>query len=345
MKFALVSQDAVHGARFWINPEEGDATSFFNWVDVWKGFHFNFEKLKTDLSVLRDFDCVMISGSPYNFQDIIDIGNYLKPTDTVTMFYPEGSVQLYDNSISNFSKIIYDAWNACDIVSIAEEDKVSYYEAFIRGDTIVRFIHVPLRREMEDGSFLVSVSHKARGTGLVYGDNNPNHPMIAVACYARLGYDVIGIDIDRGKIQQIRDMFPETRISSMTKLAQYPFLRILGRAFVHIYPTEWIGTARQQIACAVAGTLCIGNYDSHTQRRLFPEFGKDIYDVDGICGLVGRLEKDESFYGMIAERAFQEAIKFYGLEITKFRFMKSYHDALKIKQANRVHPVEADIHA
>jgi hypothetical protein len=336
MKFALVSQDPKHRTRFWINPEEGDATSFFNWVDVWQGFHFSYEPLRGDCSALKEFDVVMFSGNPHNFKDIIQIAHALKDTDTVTMFYPEGSTQLYDYSINGFDPVIYEAWNACDILSMAEEDKAAYYQSFIRSETLVRFIHVPLRAEMEQGVFFTPPIHKSRKLTLVYGDNNPNHPLIAIACAARCGLDVVGIDIDRGgKLQQLQAMFPAVAFLSYDKLAQYPFLRMLCRTFVHIYPTEWIGTARQQIACAVVGTPCIGNRNSHTQQRLFPELGVSIYDVETICAHIRRLLDDPAWYQAVAQRAWEQ-LPFYGLAATKQRFLQAVDAARQIKQKVQV---------
>ena len=331
MKFALISQDPSHEVRFWINPEHGDATSFMNWVDVWKGFHFSFDRLQNDMSVLKDFDVVMMSGNPYNFIDIIAIAEFLKSTDTVTIFYPEGSVQLYDNSINGFYRELYDAWNACDIFSAAEEDKISYYKSFISSGTIVEFIHVPMRDEMERGDFLIPRIHKNPKMAVVYGDNNPNHPMIAIACAKRMGMDVVGIDIDRGKLPGIKGIFPNVNFTSHSKLPLYPFLRILGRSFCHFYPTEWIGTARQQISCAITGTPCIGNRDSHTQKRLFPDLGCGIYDIDAMTAKAERLRNDPIFYDQVAARAFEQA-KFYSLETTKKRFLSAVDNALSLKK-------------
>ena len=330
MKFALVSQDKTHGVRFWINPEEGDATSFFNWVDVLQGFHFSYDKLREEMSPLKGFDLVMMSGNPYNLKDIVAICDFLKDTKTVTMFWPEGSTQLYDNSIINFSKDVYDAWNACDVMSIAEEDKRSYYESFVTSKTLVRFIHVPMRREMQDGHFFVQQIHKSRSSVLVYGDNNPNHPLIAIAVASRLKMEVIGIDIDRGKINDIKTLFPETRFHRYTKLAQYPFLRILSRCFVNIYPTEWIGSARQQISCAVSGTPCIGNRDSHTQKRLFPKLGTYIYDVDAMQGLIKELSENSILYNEVVKYAWEQS-RFYSLEDTVHRMVSVYEEARALK--------------
>ena len=332
MRFALLSADPTHGKRFWINPEEGDATSFMNWVNVWKGYHFNFDETMKDISFLKDYDVVMMSGHPGHLAHIRQISDYLRPTDTVTMFYPEGSTQLYGESINHFHRETYDAWNACDVVSSAEEDKESYYQAFLRSRTVVRFIHVPMREEMEAGYFFIPLIHKHRRMSLVYGDNNPNHPLIAIACSARMGMEVLGIEIDRGKLQEIKDMFPGTTFYSSSKVGQYPFLRALGRCLLQFYPTGWIGTARQQISCAVAGTPCIGNHDSHTQRRLFPELGADIYDVDRMCSLANMLRSDPEFYEHVTRQAFK-ASKFYGLEPTKARFLEAVDAARAAKRS------------
>lgn len=335
MRFALVSQDPAHGAQFRINPNEGDATGFMNWVDVWKGYHFSFGKLREDKSILRQFDVVMFSGNPHNFQDIIDICEFLKPYKVVTIFYPEGSAQLYDNTINSFSPIIYEAWNACDIFSVAEEDKLDYYRAFLSSGTIARFIHVPMREEMDAGIFFTPQNLKDKNVALVYGDNNPNHPLIAIAAATSRHLDIVAVDADRGKAAGLQKVFPNTRFAHYPKLGAYPFLALMSRCFVSFYPTEWIGTARHQISCAVTGTPCIGNHDSHTQRRLFPTLGCDIYNVRMMGDYFDRLRKPE-YYDQVADYA-REQVQFYSLGNTKARFMSAVNEAIKIKESKKVY--------
>jgi glycosyltransferase involved in cell wall biosynthesis len=307
-----------------------------NWVDVWKGYHFNYTRILEDLGALKNFDVVMMSGHPSHIADIITIARFLKDTDTVSMFYPEGSTQLYDNSINGFQKIYYDAWRACDILSSAEEDKVSYYKSFVTPETIVSFIHVPLRAEMENGRFMVDRVQKGQNLSVVYGDNNPNHPLIAIACSAKLGLDVIVVDVDRdGKLAEIKSLFPNIGFKSTSKLSQYSYLRLLGRSGVHFYPTEWIGTARENISCAITGTPCIGSRESHTQRRLYPEWlWFSPYDISGMTEAAKRLLLNVSEYEEVAENAFKEA-QFYNLANTKQRFYKAVQRAQFSKQARK----------
>ena len=337
MRVALVTADASHGKQFVINSEEGDGTSFMNWVDVWKGYHFNFTKILTDLDVLKNFDVVMMSGHLNHIVDIIKIAEFLKDTDTVSMFYPEGSAQLYDNSINGFHHEYYDAWRACDILSMAEEDKASYYKSFVTSDTIVSFIHVPLRAEMEAGRFMVPHVQKGYNLSVVYGDNNPNHPLIAIACAAKLGMDVVLVDVDRdGKLADIKNLFPNTNFRTASKLSQYAYLRLLGRSGVHFYPTEWIGTARENISCAVTGTPCIGSRESHTQRRLFPDWmAFSPYDVEGMTGAAKRILSNPQEYEQVAAKAF-EAAQFYNLKNTKQRFSRAVERAQSVKQSRKV---------
>lgn len=329
MKFALVTADRAHQKKIYMDGERSDVTSFMSWIRVWDGIHLSFEALRAeDRSYLSDFDVVMFSGHPNHIQDIIDIARELKNTSAVTMYYPEGSLQLYDNSINGFHPEYVEAWNACDIVSSAEEDKLGYYESFVSRETLVRFIHVPLTREMEDGYFFIPRYQKNPRLVLVYGDNNPNHPMIAMAAAHKLGADVIGADIrghDFGRI------LPGLKTSEISKLGQYPFLRVLGRTVVHFYPTEWIGTARQAIACACVGTPCIGNRDSHTQKRLFPKLGFQIYDIPGMVEAAKWLIDDQTLYNETVAHA-RASLHFYGLEATKKRFMEAVEDARKLKK-------------
>lgn len=334
MRFALVTADPAHKAKFRINPFEGDATSFMNWIDVWDGWHLSYEALRTeDLSYLKQFEVVMMSGHPGHLADIIRIARYLKDTETVSMFYPEGSAQLYDNSINGFHKETYDAWRACDVLSIVEEDKQSYYEAFVDKNTAVRFVHVPLRPEMESGRFLRPRAHKSIRHCVVYGDNNPNHPMIALACANKMGMSVTAVEIDRGgRAVSIAEVFPKLDVRYATKLGCYYFLNLLAQTAIHFYPSEWIGTARQQISCAVTGTLCIGSHDCHTQQRLFPPLlSRNIYDIEGMVAAAVDISKmDEEKYDTFSKWAFQKA-SFYGLNLTKQRFVAAVEAGRRCK--------------
>lgn len=335
MKFAMVSTHGIHKARFKLNCETGDCTSFLSLLNLLNGFHFSFEELrKEDPSYLREFDVVMFDGHPSYIVDIISLARMLKDSNALSMFYPEGSTQLYDNSIRGFHKEYYEAWNACDILSIVEEDKVSYYKNFVSSETLVKFIHVPVTKDMESGAFLLP-RHQKKNVVLVYGDNNPNHPLIAMSCARRIGAEVIAVEIGAENIMRIKEILPGMKVYEMPKLSQSQFLRHLAMTKVHFYPTEWIGTAREQIACATVGTPCVGNHDSHTQRRLWPDLGCDIYDVDRMDELARKLYSDEDFYQTQVRRAF-DRLSFYGEESVRRRFFEAYEQAYERKRKAKV---------
>lgn len=323
MKFALITADKSHQVKIRMNGESDDVTSFLQWVTIFDGVLLSYDSLRgEDKSYLKDFDVVMMSGHLNYIQDIIDIARFLKDSQTISMFYPEGSTQLYDNSISGYHREYYEAWRACDVISMAEEDKQSYYEAFVTNETVVRFIHVPITMEMAS-SILFQPRCDKRMETLVYGDNNPNHPLIALACANKLGIPVLGIDIRKNHFESI---FPDLDIAETTKLGAYPFMRLLGRGIVHFYPTEWIGTARQQISCACVGTPCIGNKDSHTQQRLWPRLASGIYDVNHMTGLASELINSTAFYDEVVSYALDN-LRFYDLGNTISRFMGAVDEA------------------
>lgn len=335
MKFALVSADPTHKKRFRIDCEGGDCTSFMNWVDVLGGLHLSYLKLREeDMSYLKDFDVVMMSGHPGHMTDIVRIAEFLKDSKTVSMFYPEGSWQLYDGSIRTFHREYLDAWNACDILSIAEEEKEDYYRAFIRTETIVRFIHVPLREEMASGAFYLPRNMKSNRV-LVYGDNNPNHPAIAIACAAQIGATVMTVECGTAW-KDFLAMFPKMHFVLSDKCGQHPFLRRLGSTLIHFYPTEWIGTSREAIACALVGTPCVGSALSHTQIRLFPQFAHLPTDVSGMVESAKKiLEMTNEEYDRMTLAALNAA-QYYNLHNTMARFLSAVSDARTVKQRVRV---------
>lgn len=333
MKFALVTADPSHKNQFRINPENGDATSFMQWIRIWNGLHLSYEALRNDPEaddLLKKFDVVMLSGHPSYMEDIVRIGKALKETKTLTMFYPEGSAQLYDNSINGYQPLYYEAWRACDILSIAEEDKVSYYESFVTDATLVSFIHVPITFEMASSMFFVPRDQK-RDEIVVYGDNNPNHPLIALSAIEQLsrvmGKEFLAIGVET-RDRDFKQTFPNLAVRQMTKQGQYPFLRTLGRTILNFYPTEWIGTARHQISCASVGTPCIGNRESHTQQRLFPRIMTNIYDIDSMKRIASDLLKSNVFYKEVTDYALKE-LRYYDMGNTCARFVDATRTAYK----------------
>lgn len=320
MKFALITADPSHQKSFVLNPETDDATGFMQWIGLWRGIHLSYKAIREeDKSYLKQFDVVMMSGHLNHIQDIIDIAKYLKDSNTVTMFYPEGSTQLYDNSVNGYHYEYYEAWNACDILSIVEEDKAEYYRKFVTEETLVRFIHVPITMEMSSSLFFKTKKEKQPHSMVVYGDNNPNHPLIALACANHTGYSVDGVEL---RDKDFSRTFPKLQIRHYPKLGQFPYLRLLQNSYLNIYPTEWIGSARQQIACAVVGTPCIGSRDSHTQQRLFPDLTTNIYDVERIISLMWELENTTGFYKKVADYA-RAKLEFYDMGHTLRRFVSA----------------------
>lgn len=325
MKFALVTADPSNNVKFKINGENCDCTGFMNWIHVWDGVLYSFMEMGKDCSVLFEYDCVMFSGHPSYMQELVNIANKLK-RKVVTMFLPEGDVSLYDQyGINSFNKIVYDAWNACDILASMEEDKIPYYSSLTK--SLVKFIHVPIDENMANGLFRVPYEHKSDEI-IVYGDNNPNCPVTVFGVVGKINKSVTTVCIDPLKANQMAELFGVKINRQLSKVGQYPFLRLLARTKIHIYPTRWIGSSRQSIACAIAGTPCIGTDRSHTQRKLFPKLACDIYDVDKMIDLSLKLYRDKDFYNEIVNYAW-EYLSFYNMESTKLRFINAYNEIKK----------------
>ena len=328
-KFALVTADLANSVKLKWNYDRDDCTGFMSWVPIWDGVLYSFDAMKTDFSILYEYDCVMFSGHPYYLNEIISIATALKGK-VVTMFLPEGDLSLYDlNGINSFNTEIYKAWNAVDILASMEEDKSSYYSLFT--DALVKFIHVPIDENMESGMLKVPLECKSQNI-LVYGDNNPNCPVTAIAIAKKINRPLVTVCIDEQKVLQIKQLFNVNIEYATSKLGQYPYLRVLGRCYLNIYPTRWIGSSRQPIACAIVGTPCIGSNRSHTQKRLFPQLSCDIYDVDKMTDLSLKLYRDKDFYNEIVNYAWEQ-LPFYNLENTKKRFIDAY-DEIKERWKN-----------
>ena len=325
-RFALVTADSANCVKFKMNGERDDCTGFMNWLSVWDGILFSFDEMKKDFSILNNFEVVMFSGHPYYLSLITTMALALKGK-VVTIFLPEGDVSQYDKyGINSFASEVYEAWNAVDVIASMEEDKIPYYKSLT--DSLVKFIHVPLDEKMERGLFRVANADKTEHI-LIYGDNNANAPLTAIAVSRLLDKPIHVVCIDEVKVDKIKKLWGVKIDYVLGKMAQYPFLRLLGKCWLHIYPTRWIGSSRESIACAVARTPCIGTDRSHTQRRLFPKLSCDPYDIEKMVALGKRLYTDLEFYDEIVNYAWDN-VNFYNLENTKKRFIEAYEEA-KIK--------------
>lgn len=290
-----------------------------SWVEVWKGRHYAFQVVRDDWSVLKNHKVVVFSGHPQYMLDIVKIAKDLKGK-VVTAFLPEGDVSLYDQfGIQSFQTAVYEAWNACDVVIAFEEDKVEYYRSLT--SSRVEFVHVPIDESMSRGEFFVPRFDKQRFM-VVYGDNNPNGPLTAMAVANRLAWPIRTVCIEEAKTKEWNRLFGTQVQIALPKLPQYEYLSLLGKSMIHVYPTRWVGSSREPIACAIAGTPCVGSSYSHTMRRLWPELCADPFDVKRMVELVDRLENDLDFYRETVMYAWRQ-LPFYGLSETKKRFMLS----------------------
>lgn len=323
LKLAIVTSDHRNNVKFSLNGEKDDCTSFLSWLSIWDGTHYSYEAMQKNFSILYNYDCVMFSGNPGHIEDITKIATMLKGK-VVTMFVPEGDIQLYDiYGINSFDIRIYKALQSVDIIFSMEEDKINYYQNLT--NSLVKFIHVPIDERMMSNEFSVPIELKGDYV-VVYGDNNPNCPITVFGMLKKLKRPVVTVCITPEKVADLKTLFNVEITSCLNKLGTYSFLRLLARSWVHFYPTRWIGSARESIACAVAGTPCIGSDKSHTQKRLFPELACDIYDVQKMETLAQKLYEDKLYYKQIIDYA-KKQLDFYGVPKAKERFYNAYLEA------------------
>ena len=327
-KFALVTADTRNSCTIKFNGNVSDCTSFMSWQHIWNGAHFSYDAMAKDSSPLLDFKVVMFSGNPGYFTQLYNILNRLN-NKVLAIFLPEGDISLYDEKgIISFNKIIYDIWNKINVIFSMEEDKIPYYNLLTKTPAV--FVHVPIDATMDSGIFRCDVENKKEHI-LVYGDNNPNCPITVYGIAGRLQKPLSAVCIDKFKTADLDMLFGTNTIGNFPKVGQYVYLQILGKSYVHFYPTRWIGSAREQISCAVVGTPCVGSDRSHTQRRLFPKLACDIYDINRMVILGKHLYEDLDFYKEIVDYAWKE-VHFYNMENTKKRFL----DAVNIGEENRI---------
>ena len=317
-KIALITSDTgvKNGKTFKMNQETDDSTGFYYWVEIWRGGWYTYNYFKEhDYSELLKYSAVVLQGEYLDI--LIKIAKFLKGK-VVTILYPEYELGL--RSIVTLFREEIEVWKSVDVIMNWEEHTGSCYETL--SGVPAPFVFVPIREPMAQGEFLVPFDKKDDNL-VIYGDNNNNNPHIAAGVAKRLNKSIITVMINEEKSNLLKELFGVTIAGSFYKLATYPFLRLLGKSKLHVYPNSRIGTNREQISCACVGTPCIGNMLSHTQRRLFPKLGCDFRDIDTMVALATKLLEDRNFYKEIVDYAWN-GVQFYNIENTKRRFMEAY---------------------
>ena len=320
LNFAMVTADTTCGeAQGFLT---GDMWNMYYWLHMFKkGYHYSFDYFKdeTKIAELNNYDIVMFSGNDGHLNDIIKIAERIR---AVTIFFPEGDISLYHDKAIHPET--YRAWDACSVVSCVEEDKIPFYEALTH--SVVKFLHVPVPETFCNGGFHSGEFNKTNDI-LIYGDNNPNNPIVALAIARQLNLPVAITALPAETIEFIKGYFGIRVSRHMGKLSQVEYLQQwVAPSKVIIYPTRWIGTARQVISGALCGTPVIGNRDSHTQKRLFPMLGTYIYDIEKMCELTERLYTDARFYKDCCDFAFEQ-VKFYSEKSAIRRMIDLYNTA------------------
>lgn len=313
---------------FMSNEATGDTWNMYNWQRIFNGYHYGYDSLKDKSpSELDKYDIAILSGHPAHLDELTRLA---EGTKAVTVFFPEGDISLYhDKAVYPET---YMAWNACSIVGIVEEDKIPFYSALTHRP--VRFLHVPVPNHLLGGAYFAGNKLKNDDI-LVYGDNNPNNPIIAFAVARVMGIPLACVEIPENTVEFIKSYFGIKVTRHCGKMSQDDFLKLwMAPSRISIYPTRWIGTARQCISAAICGTPIIGTRDSHTQRRLFPELCAYNYDTETICKMVHRLYSDEKFYNDCRNYAFHNAL-FYGETEAVKRMIEAYETAKAKKSGAR----------
>lgn len=325
LKFALVTACPSNGPIDTVM--HGDFWNMYYWMRLFNvNYHYCYNDLKDNYAELDKYDVVMFSGDSAYIEKI----SYLaSKTKAITIWFPEGDISLYHEArFGGISQTIYQAMNACSVVAVVEEDKVNFWQSLLYKP--VRFLHIPVPDGIIRGGFRVGEFLKTQDI-LIYGDNNPNNPIVPVSVAKMLKRPVAITQLTDSEINCIRNYFGVAVTRSSPKVGQFEYLRDwVAPSRIMIYPTRWIGTARQVISGAACGTPVIGNRDSHTQKRLFPMLGVYNYDLDRIMELATRLYEDVDFYKDCCSYAFRE-LEFYSVKNAVNRFI----DAYKIGKENK----------
>lgn len=318
IKFAMVTAHQHCGGPI-RERIKGDFWDMYGWLHLFDGYHYSFESLRDNPRELNDYDAVLMVGNSGYIEDIITFAN---ATKAVTIFFPDGDDSLYlDQGVH---PVICQAWQCCSAVGCAREDMVPFYSALCGKP--VGFLHIPVPDNLCKGEFFTRYHIKTNDM-LVYGDNNPNNPLVALAVARRLRVPVLTTALSLESVEFAKRQLGIEITRAHGKICQFDYLtRFVALSKVMVYPTRWIGTSRQFISGALCGTPVVGNRDSHTAQRLFPSLTTHIYDIDKMCELVKRLYEDTEFYREVCEYALEQ-VKYYSATNAKKRFLELYERA------------------
>lgn len=317
LKVAMVTADTRDG---YITELMGDSWNMYYWLYLTKGMQYWFESERLKDNELDKYDVVIFSGYPYYFKKIQELA---KQTKAVTIFFPEGDISLYGDK--GIFKDYWETIDACSAYGSAEEDKIDYFRIMLT-HAKPYFMHIPIPTEWCNGSMRnYNLASKSKNI-LIYGDNNPNNPTVAVAVARLLNRPIWTNVIGPEDINYIKNVLKVEVPKADGKMSQDEYMAMRVRfSWLMVYPTRWIGTGRQVITGAVCGTPVIGSRDSHTQNRLFPELACANYDMKKMTFLAEKLFDDEKYYRKVCDYALDN-MRFYSVENALQRLIKIYEE-------------------
>lgn len=314
-KFAAVSGSSFKGRL------TRCSYNIFDWISVWDGVHYPIDEIRANKQELNQYDIVLFLDADRYLDDALVIA---RQCTCKTIFYAEGTINTYVSLPFDAQRAFYELLGAVDLVGALEENRMQWYEAL--WDTKTFFMHTPIPQDVIDGKYR----------------NQHKEDQILICC--NLGMDEIryptnlisSLGVMRNTKRpcvlcevppnQVWFFVEKMGVELLSYTTRIDFERYLSKLVapsrVMLSPSTIIGTSRNAIMGAGCGTPVIGNRDSHTQMKLWPKLGVNIYDIKTMKNLVDRLYEDEKFYKEVCDYAFEQ-LPHYSLENAKKRFMEA----------------------
>lgn len=312
MKFALISEANFRG------KVTGYKNNIFDWIRIWDGEHYPYLDIQGKWEILDKYDVVMLGDVDRRLEDVLSI---IRNCKCKKIFYPEGTIQIFTRLPFDHQRLFYELLEKVDLIGAVEENRMQWYESLWK--TKVFFLQAPTSPKILKGAYKskTKADYVLVCCNLGMDETRYQTNLISsLGVLRKTGKKGFLCEVQNNQVWFFKEKMNVNIVGYSSRLELDGYLtQLVMPAKVILNPSGIIGTSRNAIIGAGCGTPVIGNRDSHTQMRLFPELGTYIYDVKKMAELVNRLYEDDKFYKEICDYAFSK-LDYYSIENAKKRF-------------------------
>jgi hypothetical protein len=257
----------------------------FAWFAAQQSIHYNLQKLQSLPDQSYDIGIIIVPKNLELYQNL-DVVSHLKRVCKKYAFMQEGPSWYFQSLLLQQSLWFYNIMINADFVLAHNDCDKEYYEALLETPC---FINPTLM--IEDN---IEILDKSERSGIILGGN-------LVRWYGGFNSLVVAQTInERIFAPQMGRMDPsELQLNEITHLPYMNWTEWIHtlnkfKYAIHLNPNSIGGTF--SLNCAYLGIPCIGNINSNTQRKCFPDLSVYPDDLKTAKVLMKQLTSDHEFY-------------------------------------------------